>query len=659
MRALAVLAVVLYHAELTFLPGGYAGVDVFYVISGFLITGLLMRELVATNTVRFREFYSRRIRRLVPVAVVVVVLTVLVSRLFLSPLRWKEIGLDGMFASVSAGNFRFMLSQSDYLNADAAHSPLLHYWSLAVEEQFYLIWPALIFFAWRLGKAKFAFAMISIVSIASFALSVSMTRSNQPFTFYLLPARAWELGAGALIAVVSSRLIIPSKALRSLVTFTGLGLVGYSFLAFNDTTLFPGVAALVPVLGTALVLVSSLSGDSRFSLLLNFAPFQFLGKISYSLYLWHWPVLVIPPAIVGHDLGLTARIGLCVLAVLLSVVSYHLIEEPFRRSERLARTPRRGFVFGASVTGLAVSVSFLMIPAFNSAIAVPSSTSLNTANSTGPLSTSLDASSTVKSKIELTLAGLSDLSKERSVCQADRSMLESARCAFANETSEHTIVLFGDSHAAQWFPALVSIAEQRGYKLVTLTKAGCPAADLEVFRVNSTSVYTECAVWRKNTIDRINNVEKPELLIMSSLSVYNGGLKGNGVESYWRNGYERTLAQLSVPGRRVIVINDTPFPKKNVPDCLSTNLGSPSDCDFSHKESVSRVDRFPLIKSLASAHGAQIIDPVQWLCPGEVCPVVADSVIIYRDHSHLSMDMARNLEPNLAAAIGGLLPPGL
>lgn len=656
LRALAVLAVVLYHAKLSFLPGGYAGVDVFYVISGFLITALLVRELVDTDTIRFREFYARRARRLLPVAVLVVAVTVLTTRLYLSPLRWREIGLDGIFASISAANFRFMISQSDYLNAGAAPSPLLHYWSLAVEEQFYFVWPALIFVAWRLGRARIAFVLITVISIASFALSAAMTSLNQPFTFYLLPARAWELGAGALIAIMASRLIVSKRALRSLLMFAGMGLIGYSLLVFDDSTLFPGVAALVPVLGTVLVLVGSVTGDSILSPLLNSAPFQFVGKISYSLYLWHWPVLVIPPAIMGRDLGLVARLGVCGLAIVLSFVTYHLVEDPFLRDKRLAKTPRRGFVFGAGVSAFSVAVSALMIPAFNAATAAPSSSRLIAAASNGTSTSSPGSPEAANAQMELSLAKVIEVSKRGNTCQTDRLALESARCTFADETSEHTIVLFGDSHAAQWFPALVKIASKRGYKLVTLTKAGCPAADLEVFRVNSSSIYTECTVWRNNTIERINNVEKPEILILGSLSVFSGGLKGDDVADYWRNGYESTISQLSIPGRRVIVLNDTPFPGKNVPECLSTNLSSPSACDFSRKGSVSRWDRYPLINEIAAAHGAQTIDPVQWLCPLDACSTVIDDVIVYRDHSHLSVDIARVLEPKLADAIGGLRP---
>ena len=651
LRALAVLAVVLYHAKLTFLPGGYAGVDVFYVISGYLITALLMRELAKTNTIRFKEFYSRRIRRLVPVAVVVVTVTVLASRLFLSPLRWKEIGLDGVFAVTSAANLRFMISQSDYLNAGAAPSPLLHYWSLAVEEQFYFIWPALIFATWRLGRTKLTLLLISAISVGSFALSATLTKTFQSFTFYLLPARAWELGAGALIAILASRLVVASKALRSLLMLVGLGLIGYSLLAFNDATLFPGVAALVPVLGTVLVIVSSVCGNSIFSLLLNSTPFQFVGKISYSLYLWHWPVLVIPPAIMGHDLDLAPRLGLCVLAVLLSILSYHLIEDPFRRYKPLTASPRRGFIFGAGVTGFAVVASALMIPAFNAATAVPTTTRSAVAASANTVDTSAP-----EDMSGLTLAKVLEVSEKGNTCQTDRMALESDYCTYANKSAEHTIVLFGDSHAAQWFPALVNIAAKRGYKLVTLTKAGCPAADLEVFRVNSTSIYTECTIWRKNTIDRINNVERPEILILGSLSVFSGGLKGDDVAAYWKRGYESTLGQLSVSGRRVIVLNDTPFPKNNVPECLSTHLSSPTDCDFSRRSSVSRWDRYPVINEVAAAYGAQTIDPVGWICPGEACSAVIDNVIVYRDHSHLSVDIARTLEPKLADAIGGLRP---
>ena len=263
LRATAVLGVVLYHAGFTPLAGGYAGVDVFFVLSGFLITGGLWDELRDHGRIRFGAFYARRARRLLPAAALVIAVTMLAAARWSAPLAARSVVHDGIASLFYVANYRFALLNTNYLSASAAPSPLLHYWSLAVEEQFYLVWPALLMLGatvWRRRRHRHrrraeplagVAVTIAAVTVASFALSLRLTRTNEPWAFFSLGTRAWELGVGAMLALAAPWLAKVPAALGRVLALVGLAAVMVAFTAFSSATPFPGLAALLPVLGTA------------------------------------------------------------------------------------------------------------------------------------------------------------------------------------------------------------------------------------------------------------------------------------------------------------------------------------------------------------------------------------------------------------------------
>jgi peptidoglycan/LPS O-acetylase OafA/YrhL len=359
LRAVAVLAVLAYHAGVPGLRGGYVGVDVFFVISGFLITGLILRELERTGAVSLPAFYARRARRLLPAAACALVATVLVSAFVLPPLRVPDIAGDGVAAALYSANIRFALQSTDYLRADLAPSPLLHYWSLGVEEQFYLFWPALLLLVGR-GRSKptvnIAIAVV-VIGIASLALAIVLTSVAAPWAFYSLPSRAWELALGAIV-VVGSRAFLPGTRLSVLAGCLGLALVCLSAAVFDTSTPFPGTAALMPTIGTAFILVAGLrrprSGVAR---LLALPPLRFLGKISYSLYLWHWPALLLPAAALGRALPLRVRFALALLVIPVAAASHRWIEEPIRQGRLAALRPSRTLAMAGAISLIAAILS--------------------------------------------------------------------------------------------------------------------------------------------------------------------------------------------------------------------------------------------------------------------------------------------------------------
>ena len=318
LRAVAILAVVAYHAGLSAVPGGYIGVDVFFVISGFLITDHLGRELAEKGGISFGAFYARRARRLLPSALLVIGVTVAVSCVVLPPLQAMVVAKDGLANAFYVGNYRYALQATNYLSVGGPVSPLLNYWSLGVEEQFYLVWPALLFAAslvWlhnstrtnsaspRRAKPLFSavFVAMAVLAAGSLAFSIWLTRANEPWAFFSLPTRAWELAVGGLLALVAPRLGRLPTGATALLSWAGVGAIVFAAVTFTSATPFPGTAALVPVAGAAAVVAGGCARPRLGAVwLLGRRPMQLIGRVSYTWYLWHWPALVLAPSIVGH-----------------------------------------------------------------------------------------------------------------------------------------------------------------------------------------------------------------------------------------------------------------------------------------------------------------------------------------------------------------------
>ena len=302
IRAIAVVLIVLFHAGVPGLSGGYIGVDVFFVLSGYLITGLLVRELGSTGGVGVASFYARRARRILPASFLVLAVTLIASGAILSPIDFASASKDVAASAIYVPNVRFALEQTDYWHP-AAVSPVLHFWSLGVEEQFYLIWPAFLLVAWRLGarSTRGLGFWVTVVTLGSLLLGIVLTPLNPTASFYLLPTRAWELGLGAMLVFADGRFRTMPASISAVAGWTGLLMIGAAAVLFDAATPFPGVAALVPVVGTALLVAAGAAERRSWpGPLLASRPMQFFGRISYSLYLWHWPLIVLGAAACGR-----------------------------------------------------------------------------------------------------------------------------------------------------------------------------------------------------------------------------------------------------------------------------------------------------------------------------------------------------------------------
>lgn len=363
LRGLAILLVVLFHARLAGIDGGFVGVDVFFVISGFLITGLLLRERERDGGLNLIRFYARRVRRLLPAAAIVLTITMLAVHVLIAPLDRAELQLDGLASALSVGNMRFAAEAGDYFSAVSTPSPFLHFWSLGVEEQFYLAWPALVLLASRGHRPRLAVGLVLLgVALASLVASVVVTDIAANWAFYSLPTRAWQLAVGGLLAVGATQLARAPSRLLAGVGWAGVAAIGASAVVFTDAMAYPGLAAIAPTAGAAALICAGAARGGP-ALLLTLAPIRWLGRISYSLYLWHWPLLVLVPLAVGAELDTYARLGLVAVAVAISAVSWAAIEEPFRRGFPLmTRRPGRTVAVGlASVLLIAVMAGNLSL----------------------------------------------------------------------------------------------------------------------------------------------------------------------------------------------------------------------------------------------------------------------------------------------------------
>ncbi len=604
LRALAAILVTLFHAK--WVSGGFIGVDIFYVISGFLITGLLMRELETTGRINFREFYSRRFKRLLPTSFFVLTITAIVSWLLIPATMRSSLGRDIIAASLYVSNYLFAWWQADYQNLDATPSPVIHYWSLAVEEQFYLLWPLLIlsFFttAIRLHNRKILTFAISFATALSFVFSIYQTESSPIWSFYSLPTRAWELGLGALLVLV------PPIRTRKFVGLLGFVLIMLSSFMFNETTAFPGISAVLPVLGTLMLISTIYSWPPFLNDVANSRFFQWLGKISYPLYLWHWPLLVLPSTFLARPLASYERLLAIVLTVLLADFTHRFIEEPFRK-----KTIPSNLVFKQAVLITIVSVLI------GTTIMFTSSNKIDITGIDGAVSLSQ-----IKARPIIYQDG----------CHANYAQTISDTCEYADLNSAKTIVLYGDSHAAQWFPALSEIAKRSGYKLISLTKSACSSVDI-VRSDQGAFKMSRCKQWRLNSIKRIQQI-RPDVLIMSSFQYFAQPKHIKDREKWWNDGQVKLLKEVGNSSKQLIYITDTPHPLRDIPACLANN--SITQCSF-----TSRSDNL-------SIAGFKVIDPNPWLC-SQICPAVKDGLVVYRDESHISVDISIALIPQLSQAL--------
>lgn len=707
LRALAVIAVIAYHAGVPLTGGGFVGVDVFLVISGFLITSLLLTEWDGSGRISLTRFYARRARRLLPISAAVLAATGLASVIWLEPTRLDELGVDILAASGFAVNLVLAGRGTDYLAAELAPSAIQHYWSLAVEEQFYVLWPALILIALRLGRRTAVGAVVALTAASALA-SALLTGPHPTWSYFGLHTRAWELGLGALLAVTLTATRRAPENLRAGLGWIGLVAIGIAIATFDRVEHFPGTWAALPVIGAALVLISGDDNPRGVARLLRLSPLQWAGSRSYSLYLWHWPALVIGAAAIGREPGPLATVALVATSIALAEIGFRLIENPIRRSPRLARRSGLSLTVGAgllavgAVVGLAVSNvdtttrTGVIAAAPEPAPALPEvtepeaeppegepATVFSSANdeptasveATATTTTSTTSSTTVPPPTPadaIALDAIADALGARVVPDNLRpSLLEANRdtsplygtgchqyleeraaqgCVFGDPDGDITVAIWGDSHAAQWFSAIDLIAEQRGWRLVSITQGGCPVIDVLTWNRSGDAVFDHCAPWRDNVLDRFAEEEVDVVLLGQHYGLLDADSRGAVNASVWAEQLPALLDRVSETMTPIVLI-DSPDPPEDVPTCLSEHPEEIEVCEPGAPGNTEAAVA-ATIREITAERGVGTIDPRPWLCVENRCPVVVGDILVYRDSHHLSDTFVRWFTPVLDRAIG-------
>ncbi|MEU2612925.1 acyltransferase family protein [Micromonospora sp. NPDC007271] len=674
LRAVAVGLVLLYHAGLPFLPGGFVGVDVFFVISGFLITGQLITEIERTGRVSLLGFYARRAKRILPAATVVLAASAVAVRLFVPRGEWQGIGGDIAAAAIYVVNWRFADRAVDYLAADTPPSPVQHFWSLAVEEQFYLVWPLLIILAIlaarrlrRTNVRPVLWVGLAILAVPSFVWSIVATAASPQRAFFVSTTRLWELGIGAGIALIATRAARMPRALAVILGWLGLAAIVVAALLVTADTAWPGYAAALPTLGAAAVIAAGAAAGSRGPVLvLGTRPFRWVGDLSYSLYLWHWPMLIVAAAY-WDDLSLTRGMAVALASVVPAWLTFRLVENPLRYSRAISKSPRLALSLGGNFTmaGICAGLALVLTGAWAAAATpsggryAPGAALLSTTPGTapiGPVPERFDFISPDPLKLR---QGFMDVPvTNRDKCFQQVAGAEVLWCTYGKPDGATTVALVGDSKMDQWLPAFQVLAEQNDWKLVIAAKGACAFTSAKVLKGDgSDKLYTDCIEWNRTLLRRLVE-ERPDYVVtsQSAATALDASGKGASVDAMVA-GVRSSWKKLDSVGTKVIVLANNPHPGPAIVQCADKNRKHLSACAFDRE----RHDQDPAYrmqrKAVAGMPKVKMIDLFDAVCPTEKCPVVFGNVLIYRGGSHIGAAYVKTMAPHLARALSDIGVP--
>jgi peptidoglycan/LPS O-acetylase OafA/YrhL len=641
--------------------GGYIGVDVFFVISGFLITRLLTGSVGQKGVRSLPTFYARRIRRLLPAAMTVVVATIVGARIWAPTLSIRSISIDGIFTTFYGLNYRLAVEGTQYLNQGSTPSPLQHYWSLGVEEQFYVCWPILIVLVVWLGRRhRNALLAVLLAAIAAVSIhySISVTRFDAPWAYFSLATRAWELALGALVAVSAAWLSRMPRLVAVIGAWLGLAAIAIAAFDFNDSTPYPGSAAILPVVGAAVVIACGCRTQRGAGELLARRPLQHIGKLSYSWYLWHWPMLVLAAMALGHALTVPERGAVVLVSLLTAAVTFAVIENPARS---FSMPNLKWFASGAALSGIAIVAAAIVLGnlpsttgkgAAASVVRAPVATPQVATEMRRAILTGLTTEDAPRNLVPQPARAHDDVpSSSYNGCHASLFSITQGPCVYGDAAGAHTVVLFGDSHMQQWQPAFASAGRYAHWRVVNWTKSACPAADLTVVAAELNRVYTGCNTWRALTLKRIAAL-KPDVVVVTSSE----DLAAPSVTpAEYARSVTATLRTLEeTTAAKIVYLEDTPYPGYNMAQCVASHLQSVRSCDFSISHAYTSPARHTATKAaIEMLGGVQIVDPAQWICVDGRCPAVVGNLLVYRDQSHISVEFSQWLTPMITSLLAG------
>mgnify|MGYP003583685340 CR=1 FL=1 len=655
LRAIAVLLVLIYHVWPSLLPGGYIGVDVFFVISGYLITSLLRRELQATGTISFVDFYARRARRLLPASLLLLT-AVLAATYALQPMiYWRETAGDVIAGVFYAENWWLHFKSLDYLAANESPSVVQHFWSLSLEEQFYFGWPLLMLAVYALARRSAGHDPLAalrstlwVVVALSFAFSVWTALQGAPGAGYFSTwTRVWQLGAGGILALG----VGAAGSSRPWALLLGLSMIALSAILLAGGGAYPGWWALLPTLGAVLCLADGPSFSAWLSTRwMKWSPVQWVGDISYSLYLWHWPIVVFGKAYFPEGYDWLSGIGVVALSMALAAASKRWIEDVFRYGSLKAASSAKVLVISVAAS---LSVAVLALLLF---FAVPEEEEQPAAAYPGAAALTSGVSGVKEGDFVPALVNV-----ERDVAAAYAQgciqQVESAevlRCVYGRDDAAVKIALVGDSHAVHWIPAFEELVRLYDIQVVAMTKTSCPLSDIAVYHNALKRDYDSCLEWSRNVVSELKGSDIGYVVVSQSPSYMLSSSVGDRMAAVGplSDGMVKLWKELQASGKKVIPLRSTPWQSKVMRECAANNPW-PFDACAGDENRVLFDSAIPVAARKA---GVTQIDLSPYFCISGKCPAVIGGVFVYRDNAHITATYARTLAPMLLSqlAIGNI-----
>jgi peptidoglycan/LPS O-acetylase OafA/YrhL len=627
LRAVAVLPVVLFHGGFEIFSGGYVGVDVFFVISGYLITSIIISEL-AQGDFSIVRFYERRARRILPALFFVMLCCLPFAWIWMVPSQLNEFGRSVVAVSLFASNILFW-SETDYFEPAAEENPLLHTWSLAVEEQYYMLFPLFLLLVWRFGRTR-VFYLIAAIAAASLLLSEWGWRNSPTASFYLAPTRAWELLAGSLCAFVQFG---GEQKRNDILAALGLGLIVFAILVFDDATPFPSLYALAPVGGTALIILFGASGTWT-ARLLSTRPLVGIGLISYSVYLWHQPLFAFARIHSPHEPSQLAMLCLAALSFALAYLSWQYVEKPFRRKQRRL-LPSRPAIFGVSTAALLLFLT------------------------AGVAAHATDGFRALKSTdMQRLLMKTVESSPKREACHMEGRGYTDPDDSCEYFANNVRFAIFGDSHAVELAYAFADLLEEHGVGIKQFSFSACPPS------YGDQEVQSDCSTWTHAAMDSILRRENIETVIVSyriNTYLFGGHEKiypGMPMEvseterkTVW-DSYIKILQEFLAAGKTVVLVLQAP----ELPDRMEALIYDPAAKD-SFVQGPPR-DWWTERTAFLRQHlreipgGVMIVDPADWFCDEAICYAAREDISYYFDDDHMSVAGASIVADAVLSSLG-------
>ncbi|XNZ01052.1 acyltransferase family protein [Micrococcus luteus] len=739
VRAVAVLSVLLFHAGLPWLPGGYVGVDVFFVISGFLITGLLIKEVSRTGRISLLDFYVRRVRRILPAALVVVALTLAAGWLFLPLSQWESLGWTGLWASLSVANWSLAVDSTDYFNAEAAASPLQHYWSLGVEEQYYLLWPLLLILLVAMGLRRRAgsspssrgaatppatsaagtvldpravasriLVLALVVGVVSFVHSVLFTPGNMGSAYFITTTRVWELAVGSGLAAAVVLMPALPAAVRVVCGWVGLAMVLVAVVVYTEQTVFPGHAAALPVFGSALMILAGTHAvDDRHGAgvgaVLSSGPARWIGDVSYSLYLVHWPLIAIVSWRYVEGLPLWLGLVLAVVSIPLAWLLRIAVEKPLMgahsvaaaptatqtRAEERRRRRRRtagplivGGLATAAVSALALALALTAaqrtsLTPTDSPVAGAGAAGAGAATASGGPdghggasgADGADSGSGERAPGESgesepagppagwdPVDDLADLTVDQVVpapaagpddgspllyrgCQVKAADDTAIRCEDGDPDADVTVLMVGDSHVHHWSEAVTTASLERGWNVVSYVKGACPITTHTVKLSEEDGGPRPFDECTRWNENVMEEIEAEQADIIITSTAQH--LDADGSSS--SDGLAEAWRKLADNADHVIALTDPPHAEQPIPECVERNSDDIVACTWDREQGLQESGTPDILAAAEEVPGMEVIDLNDFICPGPVCAPVVGNALVYMDSNHMTATFSRSL----------------